>query len=80
MAHALTVAQVEPTLPAPGIAGIVPTEEILDGQLRDQLGDPERGLAAPREVSVCLFEGRGGGRVQTLQGMIEPLLLIYIDR
>ena len=39
-AEDLTLEQVVPTLPDPGVAGSVPITHALDGQLRDQIRDP----------------------------------------
>ena len=47
-AEQLTLEQVTPTLPEPGIAGSVPITQIIEGQLRDQIRDPAS-MMLPRE-------------------------------
>ena len=39
-AEELSLEQVIPTLPEPGVAGSVPIVKVIDGQLRDQIRDP----------------------------------------
>ena len=47
-AEELTLQQVMPTLPAKGVAASVEITSVLDGQIRDQVGDPDS-LLLPEE-------------------------------